>query len=87
MLYALGRWKNQTFSSGEWICRPDFYLESLRSGLSWGTETGCKRQIKYMRNLSNSEIGLDFSFNLVTTNKIKQFLESFNAKRTVEIDY
>ena len=38
-------------------------------------------QIKNMKNSSNSEIGKDFSFNLVTTNEIKQLIQSLNAKK------
>ena len=39
-----------------------------------------------MRTLSNSEISKNFSFiNLVATNKIKQLLQSLNAKATVGI--
>ena len=44
------------------------------------------KQIMNMRTLSNSEISKYFSFiNLVTTNKIKQLLQSLNAKTTVGI--
>ena len=44
------------------------------------------KQIMNMRTLFNFEISKDFSFiNLVTTNKIKQLLQSLNAKTTVGI--
>ena len=44
------------------------------------------RQIKDMRNSSNSEINKGFCFNLVTTKEIKQLRQSLNAKKAVGID-
>ena len=41
------------------------------------------KQIMNMRTLSNSEISKYFSFINLVTNKIKQLLQSLNAKTTV----
>ena len=44
------------------------------------------KQVINMRTLSNSEISKNFFFiNLVATNKVKQLLQSLNAKATVGI--
>ena len=75
MLYTLGRWKNRTFSSGKWICRPDFYQETLWGGFSWGTETDCIRQIKYMT----------FPLVLLQQTKLNNYLKVLMLKRQYKL--
>ena len=44
------------------------------------------RQIKDVRNVSNSKVDKDISFNIVTSKEIKLLLQSLNAIKAAGID-
>ena len=43
--YTPGRYKIQTFFTGDWFCGPHFHLQTFLGGFSQSTEAGCIKRL------------------------------------------